>query len=72
MDTDALGEDFIEQDSYDVPFQTIPPGEEGVGVSHAGGEYEAFHSFAEDLTKLFSFHEILSKATKNPGSALRV
>ena len=52
MDTNALGEDFIEQDSYNVPFQTVPPGEEGVGASHAGGEYEAFHSFAEDLAKL--------------------
>jgi len=54
MDFDApgLGEGFAEQDDYDAPFQTMPPGEEGVDFSHAGGEYEAFHLFAEDLAKL--------------------
>jgi len=54
MDLDApgLGDSFVEQDDYDAPFWTIPPGEEGADFSHAGGEYEAFHSFAEDLAKL--------------------
>ena len=68
MDFDALGlgESFTEQDDYDAPFQTIPPGEEGVDFSHAGGEYEAFHSFAENLAKLtgplssLNFHQLTS------------
>jgi len=54
MDLDAVGSGFVDQDGYADPFQTIPPGEEGADFSHAGGEFEAFHSFVEDLEKLTS------------------
>ena len=54
MDLDVTGSGFVDQDwdEFDNPFQTIPPGEEGADFSHAGGEFEAFHSFVEDLEKL--------------------
>ncbi|TDL13405.1 hypothetical protein BD410DRAFT_810579 [Rickenella mellea] len=51
MDRDDNMTYVIEDDGYSVAFQTIPPGDEGYGLSHEGGEHEVFEGFAEDLSK---------------------
>jgi hypothetical protein len=49
MDQDhSAGGDIPDQD-MDVAFSTMPPGDEGFDLSHAGGEHEVFDGFAEEL-----------------------
>jgi len=44
MDLDA--DDFS---GYDTAFNTLPPGEEGFNISHAGGEHEVFKGLADEV-----------------------
>ncbi|EPQ52593.1 hypothetical protein GLOTRDRAFT_131828 [Gloeophyllum trabeum ATCC 11539] len=39
-------------DLSDQALNSMPPGEEGYGLSHEGGEYEVFEDFANDLAQL--------------------
>lgn len=41
--------DSNDQDAYNAPYDSAPPGEEGFDFSHVGGEYEIFERFAYDL-----------------------
>ncbi|KDQ55223.1 hypothetical protein JAAARDRAFT_344870, partial [Jaapia argillacea MUCL 33604] len=38
--------------NYDPAFNTMPPGEEGFGLSHEGGEHEVFEDFAQTLADI--------------------
>ncbi|KAG1793277.1 uncharacterized protein HD556DRAFT_1238113 [Suillus plorans] len=40
---------------------TAPPGEEGLDISHEGGEYEAFEGLSEQVASLSSYHYVDSR-----------
>ncbi|KAG2031724.1 hypothetical protein BDR03DRAFT_875348 [Suillus americanus] len=40
-----------------IPY-TAPPGEEGMDLSHAGGEYEAFEGLADQIVDLSGYRYI--------------
>jgi hypothetical protein len=48
MDQDYNGGNDSDLD-MDSTFTTLPPGDEGFDISHAGGEHEVFEGFADDL-----------------------
>lgn len=35
---------------------TVPPGDEGLDISHAGGEYEAFEGLAHEVSGLSGWY----------------
>ncbi|KAG1800234.1 uncharacterized protein HD556DRAFT_1230311 [Suillus plorans] len=37
---------------------TAPPGEEGMDMSHAGGEYEAFEGLTEQIADVSGYHYV--------------
>ncbi|KAG1770316.1 hypothetical protein EV702DRAFT_1249639 [Suillus placidus] len=50
-------------DFDDEPY-TAPPGEEGLNISHEGGEYEAFEGLSEQVASLSNYRYVDSR-TRN-------
>ena len=48
-DADIIMDGGDQPDDMDQAFDTLPPGEEGFDISHAGGEHEVFEGAAEEL-----------------------
>jgi hypothetical protein len=46
---DTVMDDGDQANDMDQAFDTLPPGDEGFDISHAGGEHEVFEGVADEL-----------------------